>query len=179
MSNPDPSTPEWLEKVRAVNPEEMAIGKVIDQKGEKNGTRPFLRMTGGEVTYRELAEKVRRAASGFLQLGIRQGDKAAIILPNGPEYFYAWFGLCHIGAMMVPVNTALKGEGLQFILDHSDARAVIVHTRFLPSLRPILPELRKIKHLICQRAKGDPDINLPREAILWEDFIQSQPSPSY
>jgi len=176
MIHSSPSTPEWLEKLRAVNPEEMAIGKVIDQKGEKNGDRVFLRMAGLEVTYRELAEKVRRVAWAFHQLGIRQGDKVAIILPNEPEYLYGWFGLCHIGAMMVPVNTALKGEGLHYILEHSDARAVIVHERFLPSLLPVFPDLKKVEHLICQRGKEDLNSPIPREAVLWEDFIQSQPT---
>ena len=173
MAHPPPSVPEWLVKVRAVNPEETSIGKVIQSKGEKNGSRVFLRMKGREITYRELAEGSRRAACGFYQLGIRPGDKVAILLPNGPEYLYAWFGLCHLGAVMVPVNTALKGEGLSFILDHSDARAVVVHERFWPALRGILADLKKVTHLIYENDYGGSKNQLPRNVILWEDFIQS------
>jgi crotonobetaine/carnitine-CoA ligase len=176
MANKEMPIPEWLGKIRAINPEEACIGRTIDLQGEKNGPRIFLRMSGKTVSYQELAENARRAAGAFYQLGISRGDKVAIILPNEPEYFYAWFGLCHIGGIMVPVNTGLKGEGLQYILDHSDSRAVVVHERFWPALKPIYPELKKIEHLIYQKEADSPNPPIPNQAILWEEFMQTSPN---
>jgi hypothetical protein len=54
------------------------------------------------------------------------------MVPNSPETLYAHFAIQKIGAYTVPVNTELKGEHLAYILDHSDARILIIHHSLLP-----------------------------------------------
>jgi hypothetical protein len=74
MANKEMPIPEWLEKIRAINPEEACIGRTIDLQGEKNGPRNFLRMSGKTVSYQELAENTRRAA--ILSTDISRGDRS-------------------------------------------------------------------------------------------------------
>ena len=74
------------------------------------------------ITLGELNEGINRVANGLLALGVKQGDKVAIMLPNCPEFLYTWFGANKIGAVEVPINVALKGAGLAYQIVQSDSR---------------------------------------------------------
>jgi crotonobetaine/carnitine-CoA ligase len=69
------------------------------------------------------------------------------MLPNCPEYLYCWFGLAKIGAVIVPVNTAQKGELLQYIIDSSDCEAVVIDDVLLNRIREIEAQLPRVRHL--------------------------------
>lgn len=86
-----------------------------------------------------------RLARGLGELGIGKGDKVAVLLANCPEYILAWFALGVRGAVLVPVNTALKGQGLEYVLRQSDAVAILTSADHLPNLAPVLGELPAIR----------------------------------
>src|SRR5262249_16973512 len=65
-----------------------------------------------------------------------------------------WFGLAKIGAVMVPVNTAQKGELLRYILDQSDAEAVVTDATLLPRILEIEALLGKLKLILTSRSDG-------------------------
>ena len=69
------------------------------------------------------------------------------MLPNCPEYLYCWFGLAKIGAVIVPVNTAQKGELLQYIIDSSDCEAVVTDDVLVNRIREIEAQLPKVRQL--------------------------------
>ena len=108
--------------MRDLPAKERTLGRVLDEQAATLGDREFLNFKGLlSVSYRQLNQNANRYAHAFLEKGIRKEAKVAIMLPNCPEYLYCWFGLAKIGAVIVPVNTAQKGELLQYILDRSDA----------------------------------------------------------
>lgn len=100
------------------------------------------------ITYESFNKNVNRSANLFSGLGIKKGDKVGIMLPNRPEFLYVWFGLAKIGGVMVPINTALKGEGLQYIINHSEARFIVSVQEFYEKLFFIKDNLTEIKGLI-------------------------------
>lgn len=93
-----------------------------------------------DQTYRwsEVLSNARRAANGWLELGVRPGDRVAILLDNGPEFIWAYLGLLFMGAGAVPVNTSQRGTTLHHILADSGVRAAIVSA----SLRPVFDQAR-------------------------------------
>ena len=74
---------------------------------------------------------MRRIARGLHALGVRRGDKVAILMGNRPEWLIADFAITLLGGVMVGVNTWATARELEYVLDHSDTRFLIAVDRFL------------------------------------------------
>lgn len=125
---------------------ERTLGRILEEQAAFHTDRIFLDYQGRvQVSYHQLDERATRFANSFLASGIGKGTKVAVFLPNCPEYLYCWFGLAKIGAVMVPVNTAHKGDLLRYILETSDSEAVITDLDLSSRIRDLAPSLGKVK----------------------------------
>ena len=106
--------------------EQKTIGRVLAERAARIPERPFLIWQGQTTSYSEVESITNRYANGFSAFGIRHGDHVAVMLPNCPEFLWVIWGLGKIGAVAVPLNTAVKGDLLRYFLDQSDASCVIV-----------------------------------------------------
>ena len=68
------------------------------------------------VTYGQLHENVNRLGNALLTLGTRMEERIAILLPDSPEWVYAFFAAMKIGAVAVPMNTMLKSKDYEYLL---------------------------------------------------------------
>ncbi len=135
---------------------ERTLGRVLEEQAASHGDRVFLDFKGEEqATYRQLNERANRYANGLLAKGVGKESKVAVMLPNCPEYLYCWFGLAKIGAVMVPINTAHKGELLQYIVDRSDAEALITDAMWLTRFEEIEGGLEKVRHVWLHGTSDD------------------------
>jgi fatty-acyl-CoA synthase len=100
------------------------------------------------VSYPEFAARSYRLANGLKGLGVEKGDRVAALLPNIPPMLEANFGVPIIGAVLVPINTRLKGEEIAYILNHSGAKALIVDTELASQLEPVLDQLETVETII-------------------------------
>ncbi|UCD81591.1 MAG: AMP-binding protein [Desulfobacterales bacterium] len=91
-----------------------------------------------DITFRVLESRVNRLANGLAELGVAAGQRVAVILANHPDHIFTFFALAKLGAVWVPINTNLRGAGLEFIIEQSAARTVIADAEFWPHLQPIL-----------------------------------------
>ncbi len=107
----------------------MTLRDVLDQAAEGDPARPYLFFGDEVVTVGDLVQRVDALAAALLALGVRRGDHVAVVLPNRPEFLYAWFALASLGAVIVPLNPALTSRELQEILRHSDAAGLIADGR--------------------------------------------------
>src|SRR5688572_673021 len=74
-------------------------------------------------TFLELEQQARRIARGLLDTGLQPGDRAALWATNVPEWVVLQFALAKIGAVLVTVNTSLRGAELDYLLKQSEASA--------------------------------------------------------
>jgi carnitine-CoA ligase len=81
---------------------------------------------------------VNRLASGLASFGVAPGDRVAVMLANHPDHPAVFLALVRLGATQVPINIHLRGVGLEYVLEHSEARAIVADERFAPELSPIL-----------------------------------------
>ncbi|MEJ5991845.1 acyl-CoA synthetase [Ramlibacter sp. PS3R-8] len=81
-------------------------------------------------TWAQTYERCRRLASALQRAGLGKGDTVAAILPNTPPMVEAHFGVPMAGAVLNAMNTRLDPEAIAFMLDHGEARAVIVDPEF-------------------------------------------------
>ncbi|MGB3289082.1 MAG: acyl-CoA synthetase, partial [Burkholderiaceae bacterium] len=84
----------------------------------------------------------RRLASALARSGIGKGDTVAVMLPNTPPMVEAHFGIPMLGAVLNALNTRLDPQMVAFMLDHGEAKVVIVDTEFAPVMSRALA-LRK------------------------------------
>ncbi|MFP4274958.1 MAG: AMP-binding protein, partial [Paracoccaceae bacterium] len=83
-------------------------------------------------TYRQYAERVTRLASALGKLGVAPGDVVATLLPNIPAQAEAHFGVPACGAILNTINTRLDADTIAYILDHGQAKVLLVDPQFLP-----------------------------------------------
>jgi fatty-acyl-CoA synthase len=115
----------FLERTAAVYPERLAV---------VHGT---LRRSWGEVYAR-----CRQLASALQKVGVGKGDTVAVMLPNTPPMVEAHFGIPMAGAVLNALNTRLDAETIAFMLDHGEAKVVIVDPEFAGVMQQALA-LRK------------------------------------
>ncbi len=107
-----------------------------------------LQFEGEPVTYRELNFRANRVANGLQAAGVAKGDRVAIMLPNIPEFVYAFVGTLKLGAVAVPFNTLYKGGEILHILKDSGAKVLIGLTNFAPMINELRPELPDLEQVI-------------------------------
>ncbi|MHA1916559.1 MAG: AMP-binding protein, partial [Promethearchaeota archaeon] len=126
-----------------------------------------------KYSYKDFHLLSNRLGNGLSQLGLKRGDGVALMEINSPEFLFTVFATFKMGAYSVMVNVSLRGEGLRYIIDHSDASAIIVHWSFLPAIMDIKSELPKIKHIIVDINEAPNDFNLPEEMISIQEVMQA------
>ncbi len=100
---------------------------------------------GTEWTYRQTREIAIRTANAFRKLGVKQGERVLVWLPNSADCLRVWFGLNYLGAVFVPINLAYRGNLLQHTVNVSEARLGVIHADLHQRLGEIEPQpLREI-----------------------------------
>lgn len=134
--------------MKAYGPEKRTLGWILEHKAKTIGEKNFLLHQDLKITYKQINETVNRIANSFLGLGIGKGDKVCLVMANSIEFTYAWFALAKIGAIMVPINTALKGNLLRYQINHSDVSVVIVDADLADRIIFIQNEIKKVRTVI-------------------------------
>jgi fatty-acyl-CoA synthase len=103
------------------------------------------------LTYADLYDRATRLAHAFRDAGLVPGDKVAIMCVNSPEYLEAFFAAQLIGCVPVNVNYRYVGAELAYLLDNSDATALVFHPEFAPTVSEAvdaLPDARRPRVLL-------------------------------
>jgi acyl-CoA synthetase (AMP-forming)/AMP-acid ligase II len=84
--------------------------------------------------------------------GVGPGVRVAWMMPNGAAYFDLWFALSKLGAAAVPVPWRLTGGEAAYIIDHADARVVLVAAELLPRLAEVRAALPRVEAILVAGA---------------------------
>jgi len=113
------------------------LASLVRGKADRNGPRVALRFADRSISYRELDRATDRVAGGLAAAGLSKGDRVAALLFNTPEFPLLWFGAAKLGVVLVPLNTALKGEILRYELADSAPAGLVVDRRLWPAVEPL------------------------------------------
>lgn len=101
---------------------------------------PALAFMGREITYKKLEEKIRLCAKALKAMGIKEGDRVTLCMPNVPQTVYCFYALNMIGAVAVMVHPlSAVGEILYYLRD-AESRYVITLDGFYPKLEEVMRE---------------------------------------
>jgi crotonobetaine/carnitine-CoA ligase len=131
---------------------EMTIPSVLDEQADNRPEQPFLHFSDETVTYTEMRARSVSAANALAQLGIGPEDRVAIFMANSLDWVSAWFGASRLGAIVVPVNTAYRGDFLENPLSDARARAIVTDAALFAEIERIAARLPDLELAIVSPA---------------------------
>ena len=143
--------------------ERLTIPEVIDRRAERDPTGACLHVGDEAITGEALAVRSIRAANVLAELGVGHGDRVAIFMETAPEWLDAWFGASRLGAVVVPVNTAFRGDFLANQLRESGTTLVVLDEALVPRLAAVVADLPQLRTVLVHpsSAGGATDVPLP------------------
>ncbi len=122
------------------------------------GERVAIRsVSDGTWTYAQLAAGVNRAGNAFHALGVDIEQRVAVLLYDSPQLACAFFGAMKIGAVPIPLNTQLRSQDYQYMLNDSRARVLVVEADLWPQLAPLRTSLPFLRHVVVVRHGAAPE----------------------
>lgn len=104
---------------------EIPLDQLLSQTATKYPNATATIFYGAKMTYRELNDAVSSFASALVKLGIKLGDRVAILLPNSPPFVIAYYGILRAGGTVVQLNPLLSVHELRNELKDSNAVAIV------------------------------------------------------
>jgi benzoate-CoA ligase len=126
----------------------------------------------GTLSYGQLADGVRRLASGLRTLGIKREERVLLLMQDVNDWPVAFLGALYAGVVPVAVNTLLTADDYAFMLEHSRAQAVLVSGAVLPTLKLALT---KSEHEVQKVIVSRPVAPLAFGEVAFEAFVQAHP----
>ena len=105
--------------------QDRTLPELLAAQARQHGPRTFLLFQEERITYAGLQEEANRIALLLEGLGVRKGDKLALLLDNCPLWVSIFFGAAAAGAVLVPLNPRYSAEELARVLQHSEASGLI------------------------------------------------------
>lgn len=113
--------------------EPRTLSQALDYAATQFGDRVFVLTDNQSFSFNEMSAWSKRIAAGFVELGIKPGDHVALVMANHPEFVAIKFALARVGAVCVPVNFLLRERELSYVLQQSNAVALLTMDVFRSS----------------------------------------------
>jgi len=126
----------------------MTLGEMLERSAEKYPDKLAIVFKERQVTFGELNVGANKLGRALNDLGIGAGDKVGIMMQNCPEFVVGVFAALKAGAASISINGALHGKELTYVINHSDAKAIIATPPFDQFLAMLRPKFPKIKHIL-------------------------------
>ena len=107
-----------------------------------------------EYTFSQIENASNKVAKALLKMGMTKGDRVCIFMQNAPEFIIAHFGILKAGAVVVPLNVMYRQHELRYMINDSEAAAVIVSEANLQHLLDVRSELRTVRRIIVIAEKA-------------------------
>ncbi len=123
----------------------------------------------GALSYGQLAERTRRAATAITSLGVRRDERVMLLMHDCNDWPVAFLGALHAGVVPVAVNTLLTADDYAYMLGHCRAQVVFVSAALLPTLQTALAKTGagERHQIVVSRATGP----LPAGVIGFDDLL--------
>ncbi|TFD34223.1 long-chain-fatty-acid--CoA ligase [Cryobacterium cryoconiti] len=142
----------WVKNYQPGVPAEIdlpteSLVAMLERSVAEAGDHPALEFFGRRTTYTELGDQVDRAAEGLRQLGVRAGDRVALILPNCPQHVVAFYAVLRLGGVVVEHNPLYTSRELRHQFEDHQARVVIAWDKSVASVRAFPADV-EIDHIV-------------------------------
>lgn len=115
----------------------LNFGQILKVNAKKFPRTVALKDAKRSFSYPEVNARVNRLANALLSLGLTKGEKVAVLMENSIEIVEIYLATAKTGLVIVPINFRLVSHEIEYILNNSDARALIVDDEFTAQVDPI------------------------------------------
>ncbi|EKP95558.1 long-chain-fatty-acid--CoA ligase [Thermaerobacter subterraneus] len=121
-----------------LNYPEIPLQRLLERAAEMRPRQAAVHFFGRTMTYGELNQLANRFARVLANLGIRPGDRVALMMPNCPQFVIAYYGALKAGAVVVNCNPLYSPRELEFQLNDSGARVIVALDLMYPTVRQVV-----------------------------------------
>ncbi len=122
-----------------------------------------------KLTFREIEGLSNALAHALRDLRVAKGDRVGLLMTNRPEYLISFEAISKVGAVVTPINPAYHEHEVEYQLNDSEARALIVHEECYPVVAAIRNRIPSVKHILFIGGARPPD------TLSWYELVRSFP----
>ncbi|PLR81519.1 long-chain fatty acid--CoA ligase [Bacillus canaveralius] len=145
------------------------VHQYLTRAAEEFPEKPAIHFMGKELTYQQVYDSARKFAGYLQSLGIKKGDRVAIMLPNTPSAVIVYYGILQAGAIVVQTNPLYMERELEYQMKDSGAKVIITLDILFPRVTKVMPKT-DLEHIIVTAIKD----YLPFPKNLVYPFIQKK-----
>ncbi len=151
----------------------LNLAMVLTENAQRDPNRVAVICDERKITYGELEAQTNRLANALVSLGLHQGQKMLIMLPNIPEFVVSYFGILKPGGVVVPINILYKDREIEFLLEDSEAVGLVACTEYLSEALEAFRNVETCKHLILVDYPGEAPALGDKGVVKLDDLIRS------
>ena len=145
------------------------LGYLFEASVALQPAQPALLQGDDIVSFGQLDARCNQVANALRELGVRIGDRVAIMSSNDYRFIEMLFGTIRLGAVAVPVNVRMGDDAISHIVADSDSPVIVANTDLAPRALAVSRRVPNIKHLICVGGAGG-------AAVDYDSLVAAQPS---
>ncbi len=126
----------------------ITLPQLLEQTAAKSPGHPALIYFGARISYGQLQDHVDRLAAGLQSMGVKKGDRVALLMPNCPQFVISFFGAMRAGAIVTATSSMYTAREITHQWNDAGATVVIADRRLYPVIKAALPQLTSVRHII-------------------------------
>jgi long-chain acyl-CoA synthetase len=147
----------WLKRYDEGVPQNLdyppvPLHRLVEDAAREYPDHVALMLKGGKVTYRELDEQSDQFAAALAKMGVKKGDRVALLMANCPQFVISFFGVLKAGAVVVACNPLYTAPELAHQISDCGAETIVVMSALYPLIKKIQPET-PLKNVIATNIK--------------------------
>ncbi|WP_158555801.1 AMP-binding protein [Peribacillus glennii] len=132
--------------------------KMLERRASESPDLELFRTVDGEIySFGAVNNHANQLANGLSSIGVRPKDTVCWMLPTSPESMGYWFALSKCGAVEICINEAYRGEILQYVLNDSRAKTLIIHAKYYSRIMEIADGLTNLQRVVIV---GDDELDI-------------------
>jgi len=132
-----PDAPIWSQAAERFPPADRVLSTILTRQAAQYRDRTLFVFGETRWSYAETAAIAAASAARLMQAGIQAGDRVALMCSNRPEFLEIYLGCAWMGAVTVPISTALRGIQLSHILRNSTPKLLVIESGFMPAIETL------------------------------------------
>jgi len=152
---------------------DLTMPQFLDRSAKNLPERDAVIFAGVKLSYPTLAAMVNKIAAALADLGIKKGDRVAIMSPNCPQYIVGFMATLKLGAIVVQVNPMYVERELEHVLNDSEAETIIAYDAFYPRIKNV-QNVTQLKNVILF-ALGQPAGTADGSVLKAEELLMKYP----
>ncbi|MBI5343364.1 MAG: acyl-CoA synthetase [Deltaproteobacteria bacterium] len=146
---------------------------LLDQNAAKNGDKVAVYFDEQRITYKQLQASVNRVANGLKKLGVEEGDRVMMRMPNIPPIIVCNFAIIKIGAVSLPTSVLFARSEIAHVANLAEAKVLIVAQAMLGEVEAAKADLKTVKHIVVVAPPGSEDEIRAKGYVPYADLMKN------